>query len=72
MTYVNEGSVYSNIEAQFGVNALSLEFQTSSNQIDALQIDVLQIRTYPLLRNGGVVAGAKYDVSTGLLSPVEC
>lgn len=71
MNCADEGSIHSSIEEQFGVDTRSLEFGTTSDQVEALQKDVLQIRTYPLLRKGVVVAGAIYDVSTGLLSPVE-
>jgi carbonic anhydrase len=37
----------------------------------ALASDINRVRSYPLLREGVVVAGAIYDVKTGTITPFE-
>jgi carbonic anhydrase len=37
----------------------------------ALASDINRVRSYPLLREGVVVAGAIYDVKTGTITPYE-
>jgi len=49
----------------------SLEFKTTSDQLGALASDINRVRSYPLLRDGVVVAGAIYDVKTGTITPYE-
>lgn len=72
MASVDEATIHSTIEKQFGVNTRSLEFRTVSDQRAALAIDVTRIRSYPLLQKGVSVAGAIYNVLTGQLEPVDC
>ena len=69
---VDEASIHTMINDQFGVDTSSLEFRTVSNQREALAEDVARIRSYPLLQKGVSVAGAIYNVSTGQLEPVDC
>ena len=50
------------ILADVGVETASVEFRTVDDQEAALAYDVRRIRTYPLMPQGLVVAGAVYDV----------
>jgi carbonic anhydrase len=72
MAQSEEADIHATIAKQYGVDTRSLEFRTVSNQRDALITDVTRIRSYPLLRNGVIVGGAIYNVSTGTLEPVDC
>jgi carbonic anhydrase len=72
MAIADEASIHATINDQFGVDTSSLEFQTVSNQREALAVDVARIRSYPLLQKGVSVAGAIYNVSTGELEPIDC
>ncbi|MDP1712480.1 MAG: carbonic anhydrase [Candidatus Nanopelagicaceae bacterium] len=72
MAQSNEEDIHGTISQQFGVDTRSLEFRTDLDQRKALATDLIRIRSYPLLRKGVVVAGAIYDVSTGVLEPLDC
>ncbi|MDP1720490.1 MAG: carbonic anhydrase [Candidatus Nanopelagicaceae bacterium] len=72
MAQNKEEDIHSTIFEQYGVDTRSLEFRTDPNQRKALATDLIRIRSYPLLRKGVVVAGAMYDVSTGVLEPLDC
>ncbi|MEV4013032.1 carbonic anhydrase [Nonomuraea angiospora] len=52
-----------------GVDTRSLEFHTVPDQQEALRHDLTRIRTSPFLPEGMPIAGAIYDVRTGLLTP---
>lgn len=67
----NEDDFHQLIDEQYGVNTSSLEFRTTKDQKGALTTDINRIRSYPLLRDGVVVAGAIYDVKTGAIEPFE-
>ncbi len=67
----DEADFHKLIVEQYGVNTSSLEFRTSRDQRGALASDLNRIRSYPLLREGVVVAGAIYDVKTGTIEPFE-
>ena len=67
----DEADFHKLIDDQYGVNTSSLEFRTSRDQLGALASDLNRIRSYPLLRDGVVVAGAIYDVKTGTITPYE-
>lgn len=56
---------------EHGVDTRSLEFRTDPDQVGALATDLRRIRSYPLLPNGLLVGGAIYDVTTGLLQPID-
>lgn len=72
MAQSNEADIHATISQQYGVDTRSLEFRTDLDQRNALATDLIRIRSYPLLRKGVVVAGAIYDVSTGVLEPLDC
>ena len=67
----DEADFHKLIDEQYGVNTSSLEFRTSRDQRGSLASDLNRIRSYPLLREGVVVAGAIYDVKTGTIEPFE-
>lgn len=72
MAQVEEADIHATIAEQYGVDTRSLEFRTVSDQRQALITDVTRIRSYPLLRDGVIVGGAIYNVSTGALEPIDC
>jgi len=67
----DEATIHNLIEEKYGVNTSSLEFKTTTDQMGALASDINRVRSYPLLREGVVVAGAIYDVKTGAITPYE-
>ena len=71
MAQSSEADIHGTIFEQYGVDTRSLEFRTDRDQRKALETDLIRIRSYPLLRSGVVVAGAIYDVSTGVLEPLD-
>ena len=71
MAQGEESAIHSTIADQYGVDTRSLEFRTVVDQHGALVTDVTRIRSYPLLRNGVKVAGAIYNVTTGVLEPLD-
>ncbi|MEY4498863.1 MAG: hypothetical protein RJA40_968, partial [Actinomycetota bacterium] len=71
MAQGEESAIHKLIDEQYGVNTSSLEFRTTTDQRGALASDINRVRSYPLLRNGVVVAGAIYDVKTGTIEPFE-
>ena len=71
MAQGEEAAIHKLIDEQYGVNTSSLEFRTTTDQKGALASDLNRIRSYPLLREGVVVAGAIYDVKTGTIEPFE-
>ena len=72
MAMGDEADIHALIQQEYAVDTRSLEFKTVSNQIEALNIDVNRVRSYPLLNQGVVVGGAIYDVETGRITPVDC
>ena len=71
MAQGEEAAIHKLIDEQYGVNTSSLEFRTTTDQKGALASDINRVRSYPLLREGVVVAGAIYDVKTGTIEPFE-
>ena len=67
----DEAAIHRLIDEKYGVNTSSLEFRTTNDQLGALAGDINRVRSYPLLRDGVVVAGAIYDVKTGSITPYE-
>jgi carbonic anhydrase len=67
----DEAAIHQLIDEKYGVNTSSLEFRTTTDQLGALASDINRVRSYPLLRDGVVVAGAIYDVKTGTITPYE-
>ena len=64
-----DAEVHDTIAARYGVDTRSLEFHTVPDQVAALRHDLTRITSTPFLPPGMPVAGAIYDVHTGLLSP---
>jgi carbonic anhydrase len=71
MAQGEESAIHKLIDEKYGVNTSSLEFKTTSDQLGALASDINRVRSYPLLREGVVVAGAIYDVKTGKITPYQ-
>ncbi len=69
MASATEEEIHASILEQYGVDTNSVEFRTVPDQEAALAYDVRRIRSYPLLPQDLVVAGAVYDVHTGSISP---
>lgn len=67
MAQSEEPAIHQTILDQYGVDTRSLEFRTVADQKAALAIDVIRLRSYPLLRKGVVIAGAIYNVANGVL-----
>lgn len=61
--------VHDLIQEEYGVDTRSLDFHTDNDQMGALRHDIERIRHHPLLPRDLPVAGAIYDVDTGLISP---
>ena len=68
----SEAAVHKAILDESGIDTRGIEIRTVANQPEALAIDVQRIRSYPLLPKNLQVAGAIYDVHTGLLNPADC
>jgi len=64
-----EAEVHEAILAASGVDTRSIEIRTTRDQRAGLATDLQRIRSFPLLPDGLVVAGAIYDVRTGALEP---
>ena len=71
MASATEEEIHALIRTEFGVDTRSMEFRTTLDQRAALETDLARIRSFPLLPEHVVVAGAMYDVDTGLLTPVD-
>ncbi len=67
MTKVTDEDVHAELLAR-GVDTRSLEFRTTSDQIEALRQDVQRIRSSPYLPVGLPVIGCVYDVTTGIIN----
>jgi carbonic anhydrase len=67
MAQSEEPEIHKTIFDQYGVDTRSLEFRTVADQKAALATDVTRLRSYPLLRQGVIIAGAIYNVATGVL-----
>ena len=66
-----EADVHALIAERFGVDTRSVEIRTVTDQVSALITDVVRVRAFPLLPNDLIVGGAIFDVSTGLLRPMD-
>ena len=67
-----EAQIHNAILEESGIDTRSIEIRTVADQSAALATDVQRIRSYPLLPQTLTVAGAIYDVHTGLINPVDC
>jgi carbonic anhydrase len=71
MAQSNEEDIHAFIQKEYGVDTRSLEFQTAPDQIAALRSDLTRIAAYPFIPDSVALAGALFDVKSGVLSPVE-
>lgn len=67
----SDDEVHDHIRANYGVDTRSLEFHTVTDQRAALRHDLERIRHHPLLPDDLPVAGAVYDVDTGVVTPLN-
>lgn len=58
------------IASSAGIDTRSLEFRTTPDQIASLTEDLTRIKAHPMLPGDLAVAGAMYDVETGVLTRV--
>jgi len=63
-----ETEVHAAIQEISGIDTRSIQIRTVSDQVAALEIDVLRIRSFPFLPKGIEVVGAIYDVKSGKLT----
>jgi len=66
-----EADVHLAIMKEYGVDTRSVEIRTVTDQESALVTDVVRVRSYPLLPDDLIVAGALFDVRTGRLQPLD-
>ena len=66
-----EADVHLAIKEKFGVDTRSMEFRTVTDQRSALITDVVRVRSFPLLPEDLVVAGAILDIRSGRLEPID-
>jgi carbonic anhydrase len=71
MASATEQEIHEAILNDYAVDTRSVEFRTVRDQAGALATDVTRIRTYPLLAPNVTVAGAVFDVHTGILNPAD-
>ncbi len=67
----SEDAVHQEIQDRFGVNTWSMQFDTTTDQLGALAVDVARVRSFPFLRADVTVGGAIYDVETGRIIPQD-
>ncbi|NBR94198.1 MAG: carbonic anhydrase [Actinobacteria bacterium] len=63
----SEPEIHQAIFEASGVDTRSIEIRTVNDQRAALELDLVRLRTYPLLPKTLEVAGAFYDVQSGKL-----
>lgn len=71
MASASEDEIHRTIQDEYGIDTRSVEIRTVEDTGAALAYDLTRIRSYPLLPNDLVVAGAIYDVATGRLLPQD-
>jgi carbonic anhydrase len=64
-----EAEIHQAIFEVSGIDTRSIEIRTTRDQIAGLSTDLQRIRSFPLLPDNLVVAGAIYDTRTGVLQP---
>lgn len=70
MAQSTEEEIHALIKKEYDVDTRSLEFQTEPDQLTALRGDLTRIAANPLLPKSVAVAGALFDVGTGVLTSV--
>lgn len=63
----DEAAIHQAIYESSGVDTRSVEIRTVTDQRAALELDLMRIRTYPLLPKELEVVGGFYDVKSGKL-----
>lgn len=71
MAQSSEDEIHALIKREYDVDTRSLEFQTDTDQLSALRSDLNRIAANPLLPKTVAIAGALFDVGTGVLTSVE-
>jgi carbonic anhydrase len=66
----NEAEVHRAIMDSSGIDTRSIEIRTVANQREALEMDVLRIKTFPFLPKSVEVLGAIFDVKSGKLEKI--
>lgn len=66
----NEPEIHQAIFEASGVDTRSMEIRTVADQRAALEMDIIRIKTYPLLPKALQVAGGFYDVKSGKLNVI--
>lgn len=69
MASAEEPEVHAEIFRVSGIDSRGIEIRTVTDQLAALQTDVTRVRSFPLLARDVEVAGAIFDVHTGILMP---
>ena len=70
MAQSSDDDIHQLIATSTGIDTRSLEFRTTPDQLASLAEDLTRIKAHPMLPPGLSVAGAMYDVETGVLTRV--
>ncbi len=70
MAQSSDDDIHELIASSAGIDTRSLEFRTTPDQIASLTEDLTRIKAHPMLPGDLAVAGAMYDVETGVLTRV--
>ena len=65
-----EAEIHATIKERSGVDTRSIEIRTVTDQIAALNADLIRIKTFPLLPTELSVIGGIYDVKSGKLNQI--
>ena len=65
-----EDEIHATIKERSGVDTRSIEIRTVTDQIAALNADLIRIKTFPLLPTELSVIGGIYDVKSGKLNQI--
>jgi carbonic anhydrase len=65
-----EEQIHATILEKSGIDTRSIEIRTVTDQISALNSDLIRIKQFPLLPKNIEVVGAIYNVKTGELKRV--
>ena len=71
MASADESEVHAEILRVSGIDSRGIEIRTVTDQLAALQTDVTRVRSFPLLARNVDVAGAIFDVHSGILMPQD-
>ncbi len=71
MASATEEQIHATILEKSGVDTRGIEIRTVADPLAALKQDLVRVESYPLLAKDIKVMGAIYDVTTGLLNPIN-